>query len=68
MAAMDRPATADRVAVLDTSELPGIEFRMDWAFFSGVSAGVETARVELRIETAGTRAAMVGRSRAAPKG
>ena len=29
MAAMDRPAAADRVAVLETRELPGIALRMD---------------------------------------
>lgn len=69
MAAMDRPAAADRVAVLETSELPGTASRIDWAFFWGSSAGtLEAARVEVRAETAGTRAAMVGRSRAAPGG
>jgi hypothetical protein len=39
MAAMDRPAAADRVAVLVTRELPGTAFRIDCAFLAGSSAG-----------------------------
>jgi hypothetical protein len=69
MAAMEIPAAAERVAVLETRELPGTAFRIDWAFLAGSSVGtLEAARVEVRAVTAGTRAAIVGRRRAAPGG
>lgn len=49
MAQMERPVPADRMAVLETGELPGRASMMDWAFFEGSSVGVEEAwRVERR--------------------
>src|SRR5215471_10281949 len=39
MAAMERPAPAERIAVLDTRELPGRASMIDWAFVLGSSLG-----------------------------
>lgn len=40
---MDSPAPDDRMAVLESSELPGSESRIDLAFLAGSSAGVSEA-------------------------
>lgn len=67
---MDRPAAEDKMAVLETSELPGRASRMDWAFFLGSSAGTldalrcpEAAR---EVMAGRDRVEMDGRRRAAP--
>lgn len=39
MAAIERPAPAERMAVFEAKELPGNESRIDCAFFFGSSAG-----------------------------
>ena len=44
MAAMESPAPAERMAVLEMRELPGSESMMDWARFFGSST--ETWDVE----------------------
>lgn len=47
MAKIDRPAPDDRIAVLESRELPGNASRMDLAFLAGSSAGVvEACRVD----------------------
>lgn len=47
MAQIDSPAPDDRIAVLESSELPGKASRMDRAFLAGSSSGVlEAYRVE----------------------
>ena len=49
MAAIESPAPAERIAVLDARELPGSESRMDCALFLGSSAGTFDAdRVVVR--------------------
>lgn len=39
IAAIERPAPAERIAVLDAREVPGSESRIDCARFLGSSAG-----------------------------
>lgn len=46
MAKIDSPVPDDRIAVLESNELPGNESRIDWAFLAGSSAGaLEAYRV-----------------------
>lgn len=68
MAATERPAAAERTAVLETAVLPGRESRIDWAFFLGSSEGtLEFRRTAVRLVTAAAlRVGRVGRNRAAP--
>ena len=48
MAKIDSPAPDDRIAVLESSELPGNESRIDLAFLAGSSAGtLEANRVDV---------------------
>lgn len=66
---MEAPAPEERMAVLEMSELPGSESRMDWAFFFGSSAGTPDAeRVLVRVEVraGNARVGRAGRRRAAP--
>lgn len=67
---MDSPAAEDRMAVLETSELPGRASRTDCAFFLGSSAGtLDDCRwpAAAREVMAGrVRVEMEGRRRAAP--
>lgn len=65
---MERPAVEERIAVLETRELPGSESRIDCAFFFGSSAGTLDADRELEIDVrAGrVRVGSAGRRRAAP--
>ena len=65
MAQMETPVPAERIAVLETSELPGRASMMDWAFLEGSSAGVEEAcRVERR-EVVGVRVRGMSEGRSA---
>lgn len=71
MAKIERPAPEDKMAVLETSELPGRASRRDWAFLAGSSAGTldeEALRVVSAVERAGrvVRTGRFGRSRTAP--
>jgi hypothetical protein len=68
MAAIERPAPAERIAVFVTREFPGRESRIDWAFLLGSSVGtLETDRIVVRLEAiAGTLRETAGRRRAAP--
>lgn len=71
MAEMERPAAAERIAVLETRLLPGRESRIDWAFFLGSSVGtLEFARTAVRVPATGARLRVgtTGLSRAAPAG
>ena len=69
MAKVDRPAPAERIAVLEIKELPGRESRMDWAFLAGSSAGtLEAGRVVVRVvaREGMVRAGKAERNREAP--
>lgn len=71
MAATERPAAAERVAVLETRLLPGTESRIDWAFCLGSCVGTfEFARTAVRLPATGMRLRVgrAGLSRAAPTG
>jgi hypothetical protein len=65
---MERPAVEERIAVLETRELPGSESRIDCAFFFGSSAGTLDADRELEIDVRAGRVRIgsAGRRRAAP--
>jgi hypothetical protein len=68
IAAMLRPAPADKMAVLETRLLPGRESRIDSAFFLGSSEGtLEADRVDVREVNTGrvVRDTTTGRERAA---
>ena len=69
MAQVEIPAPAERMAVLDTSELPGSASMIDCAFFFGSSTEVDCCRVEVRVSAGREeRGRIDGRSLAAPVG
>ena len=71
MAQIETPAPAERIAVLEINDEPGRASMMDWAFFSGASAGTLDAwRFDMRVVAIGgrLRAGTIGRTRAAPLG
>jgi hypothetical protein len=68
MAATDKPAPAERIAVFDIRLLPGRESRIDCASFFGSCGTLDAGRTEHdAIDTAGAvREIVVGRRRAIP--
>ena len=69
IAYIDTPVPADRMAVLEISELPGKASIIDWAFFLGSSAGtLEAFRAEMIcvVRAGRFRIGNVGRRRAVP--
>lgn len=69
MAAIESPAPAERIAVLEISELPGSESMIDCAFFLGSSVGtLDANRAEARlvVRAGRFRAGIAGRRREAP--
>lgn len=71
MAKIERPAADDRMAVLETSELPGSESMSDWALVLGSWVGTfDEARAVVSEVRAGRAVrwakAVEGRVRAAP--
>lgn len=68
MAAMERPAPAERMAVFEMREFPGRESSSDCALVLGSSLGtLEAARADVRLVSAGTlRKGIAGRTRVAP--
>lgn len=68
MAQVEIPAPADRMAVLEMSELPGRASMIDCAFFFGSSTGVvDCWRLRVRGTAGRERGRADGRSLAAPK-
>ena len=72
IAAIDRPAPAERIAVLDAREEPGSDSRIDCALFLGSSVGTGTFEADLvdvrELGIAGRICVLgsTGRRRAAP--